>query len=166
MAQAFPASRFTGWDFSEEGIATARAEAERLGVGNTTFEVKDAATIDANAAFDLVTVFDAIHDQADPARVLANIFDSLRPGGVFLCVDVAGSSNVEENMEHPIAPALYSISTFHCMTVSLALDGAGLGTMWGEQKANEMLRDAGFTSISTNKVPEDMLNIYYVARKE
>jgi SAM-dependent methyltransferase len=166
MAQAFPASRFTGWDFSEEGIAAARAEAERLGVGNTTFEVKDAATIDANAAFDLVTVFDAIHDQADPARVLANIFDSLRPGGVFLCVDVAGSSNVEENMEHPIAPALYSISTFHCMTVSLALDGAGLGTMWGEQKANEMLRDAGFTSISTNKVPEDMLNIYYVARKE
>ena len=139
LAKAFPNSRFTGWDFSEEGIAAATAESAQLGVENTLFEVKDAVTIDGSKKFDFITVFDAIHDQAQPDKVLANIAASLEPDGVFLCVDIAGSSNVEENMEHPLAPMLYGVSTFHCMTVSLALDGAGLGTMWGEQKANEML---------------------------
>jgi SAM-dependent methyltransferase len=165
MAERYPNSRFTGWDFSEEGIATATAEAERMGLKNVTFEVKDAATIDGSQTFDFITVFDAIHDQAKPDVVLQGISDSLRPDGIFLCVDVAGSSNVEDNMEHPLGPMLYSVSTFHCMTVSLAYDGAGLGTMWGEQKANEMLRAAGFTSVETKKIPEDILNVYYIARK-
>jgi SAM-dependent methyltransferase len=166
MAEAFPNSRFTGWDFSEEGIAAGTAEATKRGLANAHFEVKDVATVDGSQQFDLITVFDAIHDQADPAKVLHNIAESLRPDGVFLCVDVAGSSRVEENMEHPLGPALYSISTFHCMTVSLAQGGAGLGTMWGEQKANEMLRDAGFVDIETKKIPEDIFNVYYIARKE
>ncbi len=69
-------------------------------------------------------------------------------------------------MDHPLGPMLYSVSTFHCMTVSLALDGAGLGTMWGEQKANEMFREAGFTSVETKKIPEDIFNVYYVCRKD
>jgi ubiquinone/menaquinone biosynthesis C-methylase UbiE len=166
MAERFPTSRFTGWDFSEEAIAAARAESDRLGLANTTFEVKDAATIDGSQQFDLITVFDAIHDQAQPGRVLDGIARSLRPGGTFLCVDIAGSSNVEENLDHPLGPALYSISTFHCMTVSLALDGAGLGTMWGEQLANQMLRDAGFTHVETKKIPEDIFNVYYVATRD
>jgi 2-polyprenyl-3-methyl-5-hydroxy-6-metoxy-1,4-benzoquinol methylase len=164
MAQAFPNSRFTGWDFSAEGIAAGKAEATRLGLTNATFAIKDVATIDGSEQFDLITVFDAIHDQADPTKVLHNIAQSLRSDGVFLCVDIGGSSNVEENMEHPLAPWLYSVSTFHCMTVSLAQGGAGLGTMWGEQKANEMLRDAGFMTIETKKIPEDIFNVYYVAR--
>lgn len=166
MAQRFPNSRFTGLDFSEEGIAAARAEAADLGLTNATFEVKDAATLDRDAAFDLITVFDAIHDQAKPDAVLAAISRALRPDGVFLCVDIAGSSNVEDNLDHPLAPMLYSVSTFHCMTVSLALDGAGLGTMWGEQKAGEMFRDAGFASIETKRIPEDIMNVYYVCTKE
>ncbi len=93
--------------------------------------MKDAATLDGSTKFDFITVFDAVHDQAKPDVVLKGIADSLKPGGVFLCVDIAGSSSVEDNMEHPFGPMLYSVSTFHCMTVSLALDGAGLGTMWG-----------------------------------
>jgi 2-polyprenyl-3-methyl-5-hydroxy-6-metoxy-1,4-benzoquinol methylase len=165
MAREFPNSRFTGLDFSEEGIAAARAEAASLGLTNTTFEVQDAAKIDTVEGYDLITVFDAIHDQAKPDVVLAAISRALRPDGVFLCVDIAGSSHVHENLEHPMAPMLYSVSTFHCMTVSLALDGAGLGTMWGEQKAEEMFRAAGFTSITTAHVPEDVLNVYYVCRK-
>jgi 2-polyprenyl-3-methyl-5-hydroxy-6-metoxy-1,4-benzoquinol methylase len=166
MAKEFPKSRFTGLDFSEEGIAAAQKEAAELGLTNTTFEVKDAAKLDGSRKFDFVTVFDAIHDQAKPDVVLKGIADSLKPGGVFLCVDIAGSSNVEDNLEHPFAAMLYSVSTFHCMTVSLALDGAGLGTMWGEQKANEMFRAAGFTSVETKRVPEDILNVYYVCRKD
>jgi SAM-dependent methyltransferase len=166
MAQRYPKSRFTGWDFSEEAVGAATAEASQLGLENATFEVKDAATIDGTQQFDLVTVFDAIHDQAQPARVLEGIAASLKPGGVFLCVDIAGSSNVEENLEHPLGPMLYSVSTFHCMTVSLALDGEGLGTMWGEQKANQMFRDAGFTDVETKKIPEDIFNVYYVAKRD
>ena len=166
MARRFPNSRFTGWDFSEEAIVAGQAEAERLGLDNVTLEVKDAATIDGSSQFELITVFDAIHDQAQPARVLKGIAESLRPGGTFLCVDIAGSSHVHENLDHPLAPALYSISTFHCMTVSLALDGAGLGTMWGEQVANTMLKDAGFTKVETKKLPEDIFNVYYVATRD
>ncbi len=165
MAKEFPNSRFTGWDFSEEGIAAAQAEAEAMGVKNATFEVKDASKIDGSQQFDLITVFDAIHDQAKPDVVLKNIANSLRDDGVFLCVDVAGSSNVEENMDHPLGPMIYSVSTFHCMTVSLALDGAGLGTMWGEQKANQMFNEAGFTNVETHKVPEDIMNVYYIVTK-
>jgi SAM-dependent methyltransferase len=123
MARRFPNSRFTGWDLSAEAIAVAQKEAAEFGVQNAIFEVKDVATIDGSTQFDFITdfitVFDAIHDQAQPARVLEGIAASLRPGGVFLCVDIAGSSNVEENLEHPMAPMLYSVSTFHCMTVSL-----------------------------------------------
>jgi 2-polyprenyl-3-methyl-5-hydroxy-6-metoxy-1,4-benzoquinol methylase len=166
MAKEFPNSRFTGFDFSDEGIATAQKEAAELGLTNVTFEVKDAATLDGSMKFDFITVFDAIHDQAKPDVVLKGIADSLKPGGVFLCVDIGGSSNVQDNLEHPLAAMLYSVSTFHCMTVSLALDGAGLGTMWGEQKANEMFRDAGFTSVETTRVPEDIINVYYVCRKD
>ena len=128
--------------------------------------MKDAATLDGSTQFDLITVFDAIHDQAKPDVVLQGIADALRADGVFLCVDIAGSSHVQENLEHPMAPMLYSMSTFHCMTVSLALDGAGLGTMWGEQKADEMFRAAGFTSVETKHVPEDIMNVYYVCRKD
>jgi hypothetical protein len=97
--------------------------------------------------------------------VLQGISDSLRDDGVFLCVDINASSNVEENLDHPLGPVLYSVSTFHCMTVSLALDGAGLGTAWGEQTANRMFREAGFTDVETKKIPEDIFNVYYVARK-
>jgi len=166
MAKEFPNSRFTGVDFSEEGIAAAREEAAEQGLANATFEVQDAATIDGSTKYDFIAVFDAIHDQAKPDVVLKGIAESLKPGGVFLCVDIAGSSHVEDNLDHPMAPLLYSVSTFHCMTVSLALDGAGLGTMWGEQKANEMMRAAGFTSIDTKKIPEDPINVYYVATKD
>jgi ubiquinone/menaquinone biosynthesis C-methylase UbiE len=165
MAQAFPNSRFVGYDFSEEGVATGQAEARAMGLSNARFEVKDVATLSGPPQFDFITVFDAIHDQAQPAKVLRGIYESLRPGGTLLCVDIQASSNLEENMDHPIAPMLYAISTMHCMTVSLALGGAGLGTMWGEQKAHEMLREAGFGDIRTEQVEGDFFNNYYIARK-
>ena len=165
MAQAFPNSRFIGYDFSDEGIAAGRAEAAALGLSNAAFEVKDAATLDGVRPFDLITVFDAVHDQARPADMLSGIAAALKPEGVFLCVDVAASSDVAENIEHPLGPFLYTISTMHCMTVSLALDGEGLGTVWGEQKARQMLADAGFNDVRVERLEGDILNNYYIARK-
>jgi 2-polyprenyl-3-methyl-5-hydroxy-6-metoxy-1,4-benzoquinol methylase len=165
MAKAFPNSRFTGYDFSEDGIAAATAEARKLGLTNANFEVKDAATLDATGKFDLVTVFDAIHDQAQPRKVLKAISDSLKPDGVLLMVDIQASSNLAENLEHPLAPMLYGVSTMHCMTVSLALNGEGLGTVWGEQKARELLNEAGFNQIDVRNIEGDILNSYYICRK-
>lgn len=165
MARAFPNSRFTGYDFSDQGIAAGRNEAQEMGLTNASFEVLDVATFDARNQFDLVTAFDAIHDQAQPAQVLANIQRALRPNGIFLMIDVAASSHLHENMDLLLAPFAYTISCMHCMTVSLAADGAGLGAMWGEQTAKRMLADAGFTNVETNKVEKDIFNNYYIARK-
>ena len=166
MARAFPNSRFVGYDISEEGISRARAEAARNGTTNVRFEVKDAATLDEADGYDLITTFDAVHDQADPAAVLGGIASALRPGGVYLMQDIAGSSHVHNNMDHPLGPFLYTVSTMHCMTVSLAQGGDGLGTMWGEEKAKEMLAEAGFTSVEVKKLEHDIANSYYVVRKD
>ncbi len=165
MAQAFPASRFTGIDFSDEGLATARAEAQRLGLTNATFVAKDVANLDMTEAYDVITAFDAIHDQARPARVLENIYRALRPGGVFLMVDIKASSKVEDNVGVPFASYLYTVSTMHCMSVSLAFDGDGLGTCWGRQLASSMLADAGFGDVFVREIETDPINYYYVARK-
>ncbi|HKP43401.1 class I SAM-dependent methyltransferase [Mycobacterium sp.] len=165
MARAFPASRFTGIDFSDEGLAVGTAEARRLGLENATFMKADVAALDAAEAYDVVTVFDAIHDQAQPAQVLDNIYRALRPGGVLLMVDVKASSDVEDNIGVPLAPYLYTVSTMHCMSVSLGLDGAGLGTCWGRQLATSMLADAGFADVEVHEIESDPINLYYVARK-
>jgi SAM-dependent methyltransferase len=160
MARAFPASRFAGIDLSDEAVTGARADAP----ANASFERVDAATLGAPARYDLITAFDVIHDQAKPAQVLAGIRAALRPGGVFLCVDVAASSNLADNIEHPLGPALYASSTLHCMTVSLAQGGAGLGTMWGQELALRMFAEAGFRDVAVRKVEGDVLNNYYVAK--
>ncbi|MDP1821071.1 MAG: class I SAM-dependent methyltransferase [Acidimicrobiales bacterium] len=164
LAAAFPASRFVGYDFSEESIAIGRREAAALGLANTTFEVVDVAQLAEENQFDLITAFDAIHDQAAPRTVLTNIARALRPDGVFLMVDIAASSNLEDNIEHPMATFLYMISTMHCTTVSLSLDGEGLGTMWGEQIARELLGEAGFGPVEVKTVDSDPLNSYFVVQ--
>lgn len=166
MAQAFPRSRFAGYDFSQEGIAAAQAEARALGLTNIHFEARDVSLLDVSDRYDFITAFDSIHDQARPAEVLKAIARALRPGGVFLMLDIRASSLLEENMKHPLAPFLYTISCNHCMTVSLAENGAGLGTMWGEQLASQMLRDAGFTQLEVKHVKGDIANSYYIASKE
>ena len=175
MAQTFPNSRFTGYDISKEGIEAAREEARQMGLTNVKFEVRDVASINEHEKYDLITAFDVIHDQAQPAKVLKGIYNALlrnkqqeeeERGGIFLMQDIAASSKLEENIENPLGPTLYSISTMHCMTVSLAYNGEGLGTVWGRQKAEEMLREAGFSEkIEVREVPGDIFNYYYIAQK-
>lgn len=165
MAQAFPNSRFVGYDISQEGIAAAQAEAKRLGVTNSHFEVQNVADLDTPGHYDLITAFDSIHDQAQPTQVLRAIEKVLRPQGIFLMVDFAASSYLHENMHHPLAPFLYTISCNHCMTVSLASNGEGLGTMWGEQKARQMLIEAGFTHLEVKQVEGDTFNNYFIASR-
>ncbi len=165
MARAYPASRFVGYDFSDEAVAAGTAEAREMGLANARFEVRDAAGLRPDPAFDFVTSFDSIHDQARPDAVLSGIAGSLRDGGTYLMVDIAASSHLERNVGHPMAPFIYAISTLHCMSVSLGLEGAGLGAAWGEELALRMLADAGFADVEVKRVEGDVMNNYYIARK-
>lgn len=165
LASSYPASSFVGYDFAEEAIAQARSGAESKSLTNVRFETRDVSDLSGTGPFDLVTAFDAIHDQAHPAAVLTGIAAALAPDGAFLMVDVRASSHPHENVGVPGAAFLYGISLLHCMTVSLALDGDGLGAVWGQQTAVRMLHEAGFTDVTVNDVDGDFVNSYYVARR-
>jgi SAM-dependent methyltransferase len=165
MAQAFPKSRFTGYDFSEEGILVGCREAQGMGLANAHFEARDVTRLNLHDQFDVMTAFDSIHDQAQPAQVLQGIVDALRPGGIFLMVDIGASSHIHENLGFELGPLMYTTSCLHCMTVSLALEGAGLGAMWGEQKAGQMLAEAGFAHVESRRVEGDTVTIYFISTK-
>lgn len=165
LAEGFPNSEFVGYDIAEDALTIARQEAAEAGLANARFEARDAATLTSEEPFDVVVVFDAIHDQVAPAKVLQNIHDMLAPDGVFLMFEPAASSHLEENIAHPLAPFIYSVSTLHCLTISLAHGGAGLGTAWGEQLARQMLRDAGFGQVTVADVPGEPINALFIARK-
>lgn len=165
LAQEYAASRFVGYDFSEEAIERANTEARSLGLTNARFELCDAATLDRRDAFDLVLAMDAVHDQAHPGQVLEAIGRATRRDGTFLMIDIKAHSKVEDNTENPLAPTLYTLSTMHCMTVSLGLDGDGLGTVWGRELATSMLHDAGFGDVRICELEQDPFNDFYVCRK-
>jgi SAM-dependent methyltransferase len=167
LAERFPYSRFTGWDLSTEATRAAAAEAGSLGLTNVRFEARDLTDFHHSAppaAFDLITAFDAIHDQARPDHVLAGIRRALRPDGLFLMQDIGASSNVAENTGHLIGTLLYSLSCTHCMTVSLAQGGLGVGAMWGETMTREFLNNAGFRQIERHTLPHDIQNYYYLVK--
>lgn len=164
LAREFPASNFVGYDLSDDALGTGRSEAAETGLGNVRFENLDIARLPDDPPFHAVVGFDVIHDQADPAGVLHRVHRALEPGGVFLMMDIKASSRLENNVANPLAPFLYAVSTLHCMTVSLAEGGAGLGTVWGEELARQMLAEAGFVDVTVHEVPDDPFNQIYVAR--
>lgn len=164
MAREYPASHFVGYDIGEDAIARARDEASAMGLANARFETMDVTRLPDGAVFDLVTSFDAIHDQADPAAVLGGAARALAPGGVYVMVEPRAASTLEDNLGNPFAPYLYGMSVLHCMTVSLAEGGAGLGTAWGEQVARTMLAEAGFTSVDVVDAPGPQNSIFICRR--
>ncbi|MGM0703605.1 MAG: class I SAM-dependent methyltransferase [Pseudomonadota bacterium] len=167
MARRYPRSRFVGYDLSEEAIAWATERADRSGLANLTFEVRDLSDFDATAepaAFDLITTFDGIHDQARPDRLLAGIRKSLATDGIYLVQDIHASSHHHLDRGHPLGTMLYAVSVSHCMTVSLAQGGEGLGTMWGRERALRYLKEAGFSDIQVHQLEHDIQNDYFVCR--
>ena len=167
LGERFPASSFHGLDLSNDAIAFAREQAAERGLENVSFEQRDLSTFDVDAepeAYDFVVTFDAVHDQAKPLALLKGIRRTLKPDGTYLMQDIQGSSHHHENVEHPGGPLLYMISCMHCMTVSLAQGGDGLGAMWGEQKARELLGEAGFSSVDVHLLDHDPFNAYFVVR--
>jgi SAM-dependent methyltransferase len=160
MAKEYPRSDFVGYDIADDAIARARAEAQAMALPNVRFEVRDVTRLPAEPQFDLITSFDAIHDQRDPSAVLRSAATALGPDGIYLAIEPRASSNLEENIGNPFAPWMYGVSVLHCMTVSLAEGGTGLGTAWGEQTARQFLAQAGFTSVEAVDAPGPQNTIY------
>ena len=165
LAKAFPESRFTGYDISNEAIAHAIRETKQEGIENLSYEVRDASNFQVKEQFFLVLALDAIHDQANPRQVLENIYHSLSSQGSFMMQDISGSTHVHKNISHPVGTLLYTISCMHCMTVSLEQGGDGLGAMWGIEKAQDMLQKTGFKKVKINRLDHDFQNCYFVAQK-
>ena len=168
LAELYPKSRFTGMDLSSEAVLSAWEEAAEKKLRNIEFIVTDLSHFDETAeaeSFDLIATFDAIHDQAKPLNVLRGIHRALRSDGIYLMQDIKGSSDIHKNLDHPLGPALYTVSCMHCMTVSLAQNGEGLGAMWGEEKTREYLAKAGFRLVEKNELAHDIQNNWYVVRK-
>ena len=168
MAKAFPKSSFVGIDNHEEAITQAAAAAKEDGIANTVFLVQDAACIDGkiefNSRFDYICAFDAIHDQSHPLKVLKGIRPMLAPGGMFSMIEIKARSSQADNMAHPMGPFLYTVSLMHCLPVGLNNNGTGLGMMWGQEKAEALLREAGFEHIETTEMEHDPFNLHYLCR--
>ena len=166
LAARFPRSRFTGIDLSADAIAYARANTcEQTNVDYQARDLSDYADWAPAAAYDLITTFDAIHNQAQPLAVLRGIRRALRDDGYYLMQDISGTGHVHRDAEHPLGTLLYTVSCMHCMTVSLAQGGEGLGAMWGETKTLEYLERAGFGRVTTNRLEHDVQNNWYVVQK-
>jgi ubiquinone/menaquinone biosynthesis C-methylase UbiE len=168
LAELFPNSRFVGMDLSKDATRAAHEEATAKGLENVQFVAVDLSDFDRTAepeSFDVITTFDAIHDQSKPLNVLKGIHRALKSDGVYLMQDIRGSSFVHKNIDHPLGTFLYTASCLHCMTVSLAQGGEGLGAMWGEEKTREYLERAGFRSIETRELAHDIQNNWYVVKK-
>ena len=168
LAALFPEGRFTGFDLSAEAIGFAQEEARKQNLRNIAFVSRDLSDFDQTAEpnrFDFVTTFDAVHDQAKPLNLLKGIHRTLKADGLYLMQDIRASSEIHKNIGHPLGAMLYTVSCLHCMTVSLAQDGEGLGAMWGEEKTKEYLTRAGFRSVETHQLKHDIQNNWYIVRK-
>jgi SAM-dependent methyltransferase len=127
LAREFPRSTFVGYDIAEDAITAALDEAAGLGLENTSFDVVDVTSLPDNRKFDLITAFDAIHDQKAPDRVLREVCRALAPNGKFIMIEFKFSSRLEDNIGNPFAPLYYGVSLMHCMPVSLAVGGKDSG---------------------------------------
>jgi len=162
MAAAFPDSEVVGLDLSEEAVSEARAIAARDDLHNVRFVTGSASSPPAGP-WDVVCAFDVIHDLAHPHEALHAAHDVLASDGVFLMIDSGAPPTLAEQAELPWAPMMYGVSLAHCMTVSLAQRGEGLGSMWGREAALGALAAAGFAEVETYELKGDPMDLLYVA---
>jgi SAM-dependent methyltransferase len=162
MAQAFPASTFTGSDYHEGSITAARERAAEAGVGDRVrFEIAPAASY-SGTGYDLVTMFDCLHDMGDPVGAARHVRQSLAPDGTWLIVEPFAGDRVEENL-NPVGRAYYGFSTLLCTPASLSQEvGLALGAQAGEASIRDVVTRGGLTRF--RRVAETPFNIVYEAR--
>ena len=164
LAQAYPASRYVGYDAFAPSVERATAHAREAGVADRVrYELRDAAS-DLPGRFDVITTFDVIHDAVDPVAVLRSIFRALKPDGIYVCLDANCSDKLEENTG-PIGSIFHGISILYCMTTSLAGGGAGLGTLGlHEHKLRDLATVIGFRNIRRVPIVDPFNNLYELRR--
>jgi SAM-dependent methyltransferase len=156
MAQAFPESEFTGYDFHPGSIASATAHAKAHGIKNVRFEVSRAQEFPGRD-LDLVTFFDCLHDMGDPKAAAARVRQTLKKGGTWMVVEPAAGDALEDNM-NPVGRLYYSASTMICVPTSLAQEeGLALGAQAGEKRLSEVIMSGGFSRV--RRVAETPLNL-------
>jgi SAM-dependent methyltransferase len=144
MAQAYPASTFVGFDYHAPSVEHARSAAEQAGVASrVSFEVARAQDF-PGSSYDLVTMFDCLHDMGDPVSAAAHVRASLNPDGIWLIVEPFANDSLEENL-NPVGRIYYSASTFICTPASRAQEvGACLGAQAGEARLRDVVMEGGF----------------------
>jgi SAM-dependent methyltransferase len=162
MAEAYPRSVFQGSDYHDGSISTARERAAEAGVDDrVSFEVKPAAGFSGHG-YDLVTMFDCLHDMGDPVGAARHVREALAPDGTWMIVEPAAGNRVEDNL-NPVGRAYYSFSTLLCTPSSLAQEvGLALGAQAGEARIHQVVSSAGFSRFA--RVAETPFNIVYEAR--
>jgi SAM-dependent methyltransferase len=162
MAEAFPGSRFCGFDYHDESIATARDRAAAAGVADrVTFEAIPAASY-SGEGYDLVTMFDCLHDMGDPAGAARHVRSTLAPDGTWMIVEPYAGDRVEENL-NPVGRAYYGFSTFLCTPASLSQEvGLALGAQAGEARIADVVTAGGFTRF--RRAAETPFNLVFEAR--
>jgi SAM-dependent methyltransferase len=164
MARAYPASRFVGFDYHEGSIVKARQAAVDAGVADRCrFDVATAKDYE-DGGYDLVTVFDALHDMGDPTGVAAHVLDTLAPDGTWMIVEPFAEDRLEDNL-NPVGRIFYSASTTICLPVSRSQEvDAGLGAQAGEAKLREVVSAGGFTRFQ--RVAATPFNLVFEAARE
>ncbi len=165
LGRMFPRSGFRGYDISQRSIDDANERLDESGLRNVELAVGDVASLDEPRSYDLVLALESIHEQAFPRLVLRNIANALKRDGVFLMQEVSASSHLARNAENPYAPMLYALSLLQSVPVALAQDGEALGRMWGEERARQMLKEAGFTRMKFHSLPSDPLRVFCVSQR-
>jgi SAM-dependent methyltransferase len=162
MARAFPRSRFTGFDYYDDSIETASERAAKAGVAERVEFVKASAASYPGSGFDLVTMFDCLHDMGDPAGAARHVRQSLAPDGTWMIVEPKAGDRVEENL-NPVGRAYYGFSTLLCTPSSLSQEvGLALGAQAGESRIRDIVLGAGFSSF--RRVAETPFNMVFEAR--
>jgi 2-polyprenyl-3-methyl-5-hydroxy-6-metoxy-1,4-benzoquinol methylase len=162
IAQAYPTCEVVGYDMSAHGIAEARSRA--AGMTNVVFLENAVEEIPTDPPFDVITSFDVIHDLADPLAGMRRIREALADDGLFLMMEPNASSDLKENLS-PRGAMLYGISALHCMTQSLASGGAGLGSAWGTERAEQLAGEAGFTSFQPLDAISNRFSAFYLLQR-
>lgn len=163
MARAFPNSEFIGYDFHAPSIGQARTHAHAHGPKNNVLFETSSATAITGDQFDLVTMFDCLHDMGDPGGAAAHIRTRMKPDATWMIVEPIAADAVSENVASPVGRLYYNASTMVCVPTSLAQDvGLALGAQAGEKRIAEVLAEAGFTRV--RRVAEGPFNMVLEAR--
>ncbi len=168
IAENIPSANILGVDISKEAIQFAQEKAKERGYKTIQFEYQDICNLpsDWTNKWEFVYIIDVLHDVAQTTKAISELYRIIKPGGQAFVLDINMHTAIRDNIDcNPIDSMLYAVSLFHCMTVSLAEDGEGMGTAWGKEKATQMFQDVGFTVEQLDN-SMNTLNSYYLLTKK